>query len=199
MPKTKFKKDPDSLLSTPYQKFEAAFDNFDSILPEDWTVTHSIIYICKRYEDKFGVKFVLSYKDPPSSSPEYKIMARLWMMLGAKKGDGEFVKNYIDWFYKNYNSKKRFISVGAFIRPNIVTDFMKMKKPIRIDRSTPISKKMQIIVNSFSETAYIKTWGDLAFLKLSMDQDQDSPTAFKNMFEVMESEGINLKMLENIL
>lgn len=200
MPKTKFKKDPDSLLSTAYQKFEALFDEFDTVPITDWTVTHSLIYICKKYEKKFDMKFIISYKGSPSSSPEYKMTARIWMMLGAKKGDGEFVKEYIDWFYRNYNGKTRFTSIGALTRENNISNFLKIKKPTKIERSTPISKRMQIIVQTFPETAYIKTWGDLAFLKQSMEDKSESyPKAYEDMFEALESDGINLKMLENII
>jgi len=195
----KFKKDPNSMLSTAYQKLEASFDELESVEVKDWTITNSLIYVCKKYEKKFNVKFILSYKDTPSSSPEYKLMARLWMMLGAKKGDGELVKSYIDWFYRNYNGKKKFTSLGAIVKPNLVSNFKSVKKIDKIERSTPISFRMRIITKTFSETAYVKTWGDLAFLKKIMETEEDYPSSYKQMFEALKLDGVDLNKIDGVV
>jgi hypothetical protein len=198
MVKEKFKKDKDSLLSTAYQKFEKSFTELDLSIVNDWTITHSLIYICKKYEQKFKVKFILSYKDSPSKSPEYKLTARLWMMLGATKGNGELVKDYIDWFYKNYNGKTKFISLGALAKPKLISDFKNVKKIGKIDRSTPISNRMSIIVKAFPETEYVKTWGDLAFLKQIVETENDYPVNYKLMLEALESDGVDLQNINKI-
>jgi hypothetical protein len=196
----KFVKDPESMLSTAYQKFDQLFLTIDSVPVEEWTITHSLVYICKKYQEKFGMKFVLSYKASPSTSPEYKLTARLWMMLGAKKGHGARVKEYIDWFYHNYNSKTHFVSVGALTREAAVASFQKIVKVReKPSRSTPLPKLVQTIAQAFPDTAYVKTWGDLVFLKESMENDKDCPGSYREMFEAMESNGVDLSVLKEVM
>ncbi len=199
MARSKFPKDADSLLSTAYQKFEALFNTLDSVPVSDWTVTHSIVYICKKYHEKFGMRFVLSYKGSPSSSPEYKMTARLWMMLCAKKGDGLLIKDYVDWFYHNYNSQTHFVSIGALTREATIAQFQKLRKAKdKPERATPLPQKLQAIVKAFPETAYVKTWGDLVFLKQAMESDKNSPDAYHEMFAAMEEFGFDLKILNEV-
>jgi len=198
MVRSKFQKDPDSNLSTAFQKFEALFDNFDSFPVADWAVTHALVYICKKYEEKFGMKFVLSYKGSPSTCPEYKLTARIFMMLGVKKGQGQIVKDFVDFFYKNYRGKTYFTSIGALAKNDIVAAFKKQKAQLnRKTRTTPLPERFVSIASSIPDVSFLKTWGDLAFLRQAMESEKNSN--YEKLFEKLVSEGLDLKELDGIV
>lgn len=194
--------DSESLLSIAYQKFELLFDKINSIEPANWTVTQSLVYICVKYHEKFNTRFVLSYKDSPSKSPEYKLTTRLWMMLGARKGDGQLVKDYIDWFYKNYSARgKRFTSLGAIIRETSIAEFQKgLTAANKPTRATKLPLEIKRIANLFPETRYMQTWGDLAVLKESFEDDSfDKLDNHKEFFELVAKNNIDISVIKEFI
>jgi hypothetical protein len=194
------KRDPNAVLSTAYQKFEALFPKLESIPVEEWTITHCVIYICKEYEKKFKIPFTLSYKDSPSSCSEYKLTARIFMMLGVKKGQAQAVKDYIDWFYKNYNGKNRFISIGALAKEERISEYKKQKiRAEKPNRTTILPEKYIEVISFFPDISYIKTWGDLAFLKQATENDPASNGKYVKLFEILEVQGLNLKLLREVV
>lgn len=197
MPKSKI--NDDSLLSSSYLRFFQRFGELDSIPLDKWTVTHTIIYIVKKYEEKFKMKFVLTYTEPLSNSPEYRLTVRLWNMLEAKRGDGKIVKDYIDFFYDNYKSKKQFFSIGALAKEKNISIFKlheeKVNKP---NRNTPLPDKFVSIVSKFDETKYIKTYGDLAFLKEAMAENDNIGENLRTMFRMLKDNGLKISVLNNM-
>jgi len=199
MPK-KFDKNPDSLLSTAYQKLDARINEPFKKEASEWTITDSLVYICKGYKEKFGFNFTLSYKDSPSTSPEYKLCKRLWMMLEANKNDGVLVKEYIDYFYKNYSGKTHFVSIGALAHNKRIAAFRKYKDVIsRPTKATPLPEKFLAITTQYEETSYIKTYGDLAFLKQAMLEDDEPPEAFRLMFSGLKRQGLKTGLLDEVI
>jgi len=197
----KFDKNPNSLLSTAYQKLEARITSevFNKEANE-WTVTDSLVYICKGYKEKFGFNFTLSYKDSPSTSPEYKLCKRLWMMLEANKDDGVLVKQYIDYFYKNYTSKTHFVSIGALAHNKRIAAFRKYRDVInKPTKATVLPEKFLEITKTYEETSYIKTYGDLAFLKQAMLEDDDQPESFRLMFSKLKKQGLKTGLLDEVI
>jgi len=194
------KKDPDSLLSTAYQKFETKLNTPINKAPEDWSVTESLLYIYQEYKKKFGFNFTLSYKDSPSTSPEYKMCKRLWMMLEANKNDGPLVKQYIDFFYSTYISKSHFISIGALTNPKRMAAFKKYKEALeKPTKSTPLPDSYLDIVKTYEETSYIKTYGDLAFLKQAMMEEDEPLLAYRLMFSKLKGNGFKIKILDEVM
>ena len=57
---------------------------------------------------------------------------------------------------------------------------------------------MSIIVKAFPETEYVKTWGDLAFLKQIVETENDYPVNYRLMLEALESDGVDLQNINKI-
>ena len=182
-------------LSTAYTKLLNYISIIDTIAPADWSPMHTLAYICYKYKEKFGSDFILSYKDTPSKSPEYKLTARIWLMLQAKSGDGPLVKDYIDWFYDNYKGKRRFISIGALAKIEMVSAFNDHKQnKLKLKISTILPDKYMNILSKYDSTSYVKTYGDLYFLYESIKNDQD----YKDVVNDMKQAGFNFNVLKEI-
>lgn len=196
---TEFVPDEKSILSIAYQKFEAQFEKLETISPEDWTIKHSLVYICKKYKEKFGIRFVLSYQGTPSTSPEYKLCARMWMMLGAKKGDGLLVKRYIDWFYSQYKSSKKFVSMGALARNNLIVKFLSgnssKEQQIKLSNQE-LPGAVRFILQQYEDLLFVRTYKDLAFLKKSIDDS--SPEEHKLVLDKISEIGFDLSKLDKV-
>ena len=198
----------DILISKAYQKFEEQFDKLDQIDPKFWKVTHSIIYICKCYKEKFDNRFVLSYKGSPSTSPEYKLCSRIWLMLGehTTENGGERVKKYIDWFYRQYTSNKRFVSIGALAKNELIVRFENYEKAnhkvsdfkeLAKISMHELPKEYCNIIYKYENLSYIKTYKDLAFLKGSIDKY--SPPEHQQLLDELIKNGFDLTILDKVV
>ena len=157
------------VLNKPYMKLMGYIETIESIDSLEWTIMHSLAYICHEYKKKFGMDFVLSYDGIPSKCHEYRLTARIWNMLQAKLGHGAKVKDYIDWFYINYNGKKRFTSIGALSKADLVNKFngfLIEKEKITMNTRLP-DRYIKLLLEN-SKTSYVSTYGDLYFLMESM-------------------------------
>lgn len=147
-----------------YAQLHELINTVDAIDPKDWTSMHVIAYVAQKYKSKFGDAFILSYGGPPSKCVEYKMSSRIGQMLGAKPGKYHQVKDFIDWFYENYNGKRKFTSFGALCKPEKVEQFLadqKRKSKIHLNDLLPDS-----ILNilSSSSFAYARTYKELLFI-----------------------------------
>ena len=157
-----------------YKKFDAILELIETIPLKEWTIMHSLAYICHKYKARFGKDFVLSYDGAPSKSHEYKLTSRIWAMLSAKATDGEIVKNYIDWFYENYNGKNAFRSIGALAKAEIIIKYQNdLDKKKEITLTTPLPDNAIAIIHKYDELSFAATYGDLAFIKQSIDKDKN--------------------------
>ncbi len=193
--------DPDLVqLSTPYQKLFKLTQSIDTIDSKEWTIMHSLAYICNSYKKKFNNDYILSYSDSPSKSYEYKLCGRIWAMNSAKACDGEKVKEYIDWFFQTYTSKTPFRSVGALAKADLVSKFLDNKAKINIPKlNTPLPNNIIDIIKSFDYLSYITTYGDLLYLKKAYDEDNNSITQdVKELFSRIKNSGFNLSVLDKI-
>ena len=185
-------------LSVPYQKLHKLIETVDSIKLRDWTIMHSLAYICAEYKKKFNQEFVLSYDGSPSKCYEYKLCSRVWAMLQAKSTDGEKVKNYIDWFFNNYSGKKPFRSIGAISKFELISTYNHQSKEENVIKmNTMLPQKFIDIATQHIETSYVKTYGDVLFLKKAVDEGYMSE-AFNNMLFSMKTNGFDLSLLEKI-
>lgn len=185
-------------LSVPYQKLYKLIDTIDSIQLRDWTIMHSLAYICSEYKNKFDSDFVLSHDGTPSKCHEYKLCSRIWAMMQAKATEGEKVKNYIDWFFANYSSKKAFRSIGALSKVEIMSKYLHQTKEENIIKMNSIlPQKFLDIAAQHNETSYIKTYGDVFFLKKAVDEGYISQ-AFNDMLFSLKTNGFDLSLLDKI-
>ena len=124
----------------------------------------SLGYICKKYKEKFNTDYILSYDVAPSQGYEYKLVSRLWSMLGAKACEGQKVKDYIDWFFINYKSNNPFRSVGAISKADLVSKYLQQKQKQNIPTLyTNLPDNILLILYKHEKFQYMKTFGDLYF------------------------------------
>jgi hypothetical protein len=166
---------------------------------KEWTITNSLSYIAYKYKEKFGQDFVFKYDAVPSKSIDYKMTSRIWLMLGAKIGDGQIVKDYIDWFYGIYKSKRRFTSINALAKPSLISDFKEYRsKPITISGTKELDKRFIEILQKLDESSYIKTYKDLYFFMESLKSDDNLSSKFLIIKRDMIKNGFNFDFLNNI-
>lgn len=150
-----------------------------------WTVTDSLVYLCIKYKEKFGRDFVFTYKDTPSKSFEYKSMSRVWMMTKTKAGNGQLIKDYMDWFFTNYNGKRPFVSITALAKIEVVSKYADQKKIAETPTTaTKLPDEIKTFLSSYKETSYVSTFGDLVFMykALSSSGRIDSEEPYKTIF-----------------
>jgi len=156
-----------------YDKVISKIKIIDKTDPNEWTIKDAMVYIAYKYKEKFGQDFIFTYDNVPSRCIEYKMTSRVWMMLG-KAGDGKIIKDYIDWFYDNYRSKRKFVSINALAKPKLVYEYKDFKdKPITINTTKELDNKIQNILQQYEETSYIVTYGDLYFFVESLKNNND--------------------------
>jgi hypothetical protein len=182
-------------LSTAYKRLLNYIEVIPAIPSQDWNPIHSLAYICFKYKEKFNTDFVLSYNDSPSRSTDYKLTARIWLFLRAKSGDGTLLKDYIDWFYANYNGKRRFTSIGALAKvENIAAYNTYLSNKAIIKTTTPLPSKYLDILSKYDSTSYVKTYGDLYFLYESIKNDN----AFEPIINDMIQNGFSFDSLKEV-
>jgi len=181
-------------LSTPYQKLLQLKENILNIPTNQWGCMHSLSYILYKFKEKFLIDYILTYDGPPSKCYEYKLCQRIWAMLSAQVGEGEKAKQFIDWFFNNYDSAKPFRSIGAIAKVEVISKYLSNKKKEEIITTyTALPVNVLEITATDSNFSYIKTYGDLYFLMKSNMQNDES----KNFLKVIEKH-IDLSILENL-
>ena len=164
----------------------------------NWTISDTLSYIVYKYKEKFKLDFIFSFNNVPSKSIEYKMTSRIWLMLGAKSGDANLVKDYIDWFYDNYNSKRKFTSLGALAKPDLILKYKESNVKV-IKNTTLLPNYILEEMKQLEESSYIKTYGDLYFFFESLHLDEE----LKNKFSVVEEnliiKGFDFKVLKSQL
>ena len=131
-----------------------------TIPQKEWGILHMLAYIMVKYQEKFNMEFKISYDGPPSKSHEYKLISRLKMILPKDE-----LKDYIDWFYDNYTSTRRFTSVGAIIKVESVVKYDDYKaNKNKITMYTKLPEDVISIAKNYKDLDYISTYGDLYFI-----------------------------------
>lgn len=161
------------LLSKPWQKFLAKFDEIDSLPISKWKEAHLLGYFCQRYQKYYEQKFALSFRGAPSKCNEIYMIKKTMAMLDTT--DPEIVHNYIDWIFdcKIIPGQIKIRSIGFLTTPGFGNEFNQYrKKKQRIVKSTELPVKYQSIINDLDLQA--NTYGDLAFIKMALDQSPNS-------------------------
>lgn len=181
--------------STFYQKFFDKFSEIKTLEVKEWKLVHMLGYLCKRYEEYYGMKYSFSFSSTsPTKSYEMVKMNRIVQMLSS---DPIILKGYIDWVYdkKVIQRKKKITSLGYFANLGMINEYkfevLSKDASMVIDRTTALSNRYLSIVAKYNKD--ISTYGDVAFLKMA---DKDGKYAI--MFNELVSDGFQLSVLESI-
>lgn len=193
-------------LSKPWQKFFDKLDaiNHDQVPVRKWDDTHVLAYICKRFRDHFGHAFSFSLAGPPSKCPELYCVKRMrYMLLGPHEGANPItMKSYVDWvFEKKVIEKDRpLVSMGYFITAGVCNEFKAhCAKNNKIIRSTPFPPKYLSIAESLGiSKEEVSTYGDVAFVKMAIEQDPEGRDTYREFIRHIESFGFDSKILERL-
>lgn len=195
----------DGTLSKPWQKFFDKLDavNHDTIPAYKWDDVHILAYICKRFREHFGHSFSFSLAGPPSKCPELFCVKRMrFMLLGTGGMNPKAMKEYVDWVFdtKIIEKKRPLVSMGYFITPGVCNEFKSFySAKNKIKRSTPLPSQYISIAESLGISKdMVSTYGDVAFVKMAIDQDPEGRTEYKEFMRHIESFGFDSKVLERL-
>lgn len=158
-------------VSEHYKKFFNKFREIDTVSIKEWKVVHLLAYLCRKYEAYYGLKYSFRFNNPtPSKSYEVYQIKKLASMLSS---DPQILKNYLDWVFdkKIFEKKKIITSLGYFTHIDIVNDFkfkflFNKKEILRTDRL-----EQNIVSICTRHGHHVKTYGDLAFIKRMLNQE----------------------------
>lgn len=161
------------ILSKPWQKFLAKFDEIDTLPVNRWKEANLLGYFCRRYQKCYEQKFALSFRGAPSKCNEIYMIKKTMAMLDTF--DSEVVHDYIDWVfdYKIIPSQIKIRSIGFLTTPGFGNEFNQYrKKKQKIAKSTELPSKYRTIITDLDLQA--NTYGDLAFIKMALDKSPNS-------------------------
>lgn len=183
------------LLTKPWQKFFARFDEIDTLKVSQWKDVHVLAYMCKRYREQYGTDYSVAIKGSPLKSPDIFFTKKMIAQIGTT--NMKVVKEYIDWVWdkKVIPKEMNLRSFGFFMTGGLVNEFkLSRKKSEKIVRATVLPSEYRDILSSYDIEA--DTYGDLAFVKLFADkQGKDS---YLKAFKSLQIAGLDLGQLENI-
>lgn len=187
------------LLSKPWQKFLAKFNDIDTIPVSEWKEVHLLGYFCRRYEKCFAKKFALSFRGAPSKCNEIYMIKKTMAMLNTI--DPNVVHDYIDWVFdvKIIPGRINIRSIGFLTTPGFGNEFNTYRaKKMKVSKFTELPSKYQQVVDALNLP--VATYGDLAFVKMSLDQnpESDSKAPYKTLFRNLISLGFELETLNNL-
>lgn len=182
-----------------WRKFIQRLSDHDSLPVEEWKEEQFLGYIVKRYKDVENVDFTFSFSGSPSRCKEIYCIRRMLSILNID--DSTKVKQYIDWVYdENIIPKKYSItSIGFFFTTNLILRFkQEMRKRNKITRATELPNNIQTLVKNLSLD--VKTYGDLAFAKIAIEDDPNNEDLqiFSNLFFELKNQGFDNNILNNL-
>lgn len=161
------------LLSKPWQKFLAKFSEINELQTSQWKEVHLLAHICRRYEDACGAPFALTYRGAPSKCVEIYMVKKIMAMLNTT--NMRIVRAYVDWVYdqKIIPKKVKFRTLGFFTTPGFANEFGTFKtEKERITKTTQLPIEYRQVAEQLE--LEVSTYGDLAFIKMAVDQSPDS-------------------------
>lgn len=192
--------DVTELLSKPWQKFFAKFEEVETLKVSQWKDVHLLAYFCKRYESHYGKKFAFSFKGAPSKCTEVYMMKKLCAMLNTT--NKKIVKQYIDWIFdqKIIPGKLKIRSIGYITTNGFGNEFNLHQQEInKIGRSTELPIEYKEIADTLKIP--IVTYGDLAFIKMAIDQspNNESRAPYHTLFSALLAIGFEPSVLNNLV
>lgn len=186
-------------LSKPWRNFLTKLALYRDLKPSQWSEYQILGYLLSRFELVYNQKFALSYRGAPSKCPEMFMVKKLYPTLNST--DPRLIKEYIDWCYDTKLIPKRMNirTLGYFTTPGLANEFLLNKKTAEtITKSTPLPT----VFLQAAETLAIpvSTYGDLAFIKMAVDQNPDSPARapHKNLLKSLMALGLKEELLNSL-
>lgn len=175
-------------VSEHYQKFFLRFNDINTLPVAEWNSTHLIAYICKKYEEHYGIKYSFKFNHPaPSRSYEIYQIKKIANMLTANPVN---LKDYIDWVFKEkvVQKKRRLTSLGLFSHQEIINEYkFKFLVTNKVRRSDQLPDAVQELC--LRHEYPITTYAELAFLKKA-----GAPA----LLEELTLSGFNIEILDKI-
>lgn len=181
-----------------WQRFSDKIKLFLSKSPIEWSEEEILGYLLDRYSKHFGIEWSLSYSGPPTKCPEMYIIRRMLTTVGTQKGT--IAKQYIDWVFDKeiIPKKKQISSLAYFFNVGLCNQFKaNFRKDTTITRTTELPDAYKDYINSLGLN--ISTYGDLAFAKQAIDNNpDDSLKPYMELFEILEKDGLDKEMLNQL-
>jgi hypothetical protein len=183
-----------------WQKFFTRFPEVDTIAPRGWDNTLVIAYFCKKYKEQYQLDYTFKFNSTaPSKSYEVFQIRKLGSMLST---DAAILKNYIDWFFetKIIAKKRRITSMAFMTDANTVNEYkskiLAMNNNTSIDRSTILPPNYMKVIMEFGQN--INTYGELAFVKMCMDNGNATDEKCKEMMVALKADGMDISSLDKV-
>lgn len=182
-----------------WRRFKERLEAYEDVPVKDWKEEQMLGHIIKRYKDVMEVDFALSYSGPPTKCKEIYCIRRTLLALGSD--DGPTVKQYIDWIFdtKIIPQKITISSIAFFFTTNLILTFKKeMRRQNRITRATELPEEYINVASSLALD--VKTYGDLAFAKVALEDDPDNTdlAMYSNLFINLKDVGFDDSILGSI-
>jgi hypothetical protein len=181
-------------LSKPWRKFFDRFKEIDDLKVSRWKEIHFLAYTCRLYKKHHGVPFYVSMKNPPSRCFDVKIWRKVQENLNTN--NPHTMKEYIDWVFEN--KKVKFKALPFFLTQGFVNSFYH-------DRAAKINdiKRSTNLPQSYIDTGKffnidVETYGDLAFIQLSVEQNTDKTSNYFIFMQNLEVLGLDLNKLKDL-
>lgn len=196
-----FASNSDLKMTGPWVKF---FNKFKDIDEEPfkskvflWKSVHMLAYICNRFESLYGKKFSITIKNAPTKCPEMFFVSKMMQTLGTS--DMVIVKEYVDWIYdkKIIPENKKIRTLAYFMTAGFCNEFhFERSENEIIKRSSELPKNYKEIANSLNIA--VSTYGDLAFIKMAADRNNDLSNPNVQFLKNIEAMGFKLSVLESL-
>ena len=192
--------DLSQFVSKPWQKFIAKLQEIDTLEVPNWKPHHQLGHICKRYEEQYGNKYALSFRGAPSKCPEMYLVKQIIAMLSTE--NPKKIKDYIDWVWdqKIIPNKMKIRSLGFFTTPSFGNEYFLYKiEKAKITKTTELPPEYKKVADTLNLP--VSTYGDLAFVKMALDQSPDSEARapYRALLNNLVSIGFEPSVLNNLM
>lgn len=182
-----------------WRQFKRRLDEYDQIPVQEWKEENILGHILKRYKDQKNIEFTLSYSGAPSRCSELYCVRRMIMTLGTD--DYTVIKKYVDWVYDTLviPNNVTISSLGYFFTRDIVLKFKKDLPKTVVSRASNLPQDILDVANKLS-ISDIRTYGDLAFAKIAIQDDpyNQDMEKFVLLFDALKNEGFDDSVLVSL-
>jgi len=182
-----------------WRRFEKRLTEFENVPIDQWKPEEVLAYLLKRYGDHYQIDFSLSYYGPPTKCPEIYCVRRMMTVVGTE--EGPIIKQYIDWVFDTIiiPKKTKVTSLAFFFTYDICRKFkVHFHKINNITKTTELPDRYREVVKELEFDSLINTYGDLAFVKMALDNDPITHAHYGLMFEKLHNVGLNVVMLKHL-
>lgn len=182
-----------------WQNFFKKFDEIDEIKVSKWKEVHQLSYFCRRYESTYGRRYAFSLNGRPGNCTEIIFIKKIAAMLSTS--NQKIIKEYIDWIfdYEIIPKNKKIQKLSFLMTPGLGNKFLAYRSDKnRIERSTELPADYISLIESMG--LYAETYGDLAFIKQSIDQNPNDEAKIiqKKMLNKLYAFGLTDNILNNL-